>query len=492
MFRAFRRSIGRKLLVAVGFPSALAALAGILWLRLLASHGDPKLELAFRFSAGVLLFFAVLVLVAHTIAIRVLLERPLQRLAAAMRRTQGGDFLRRIEAKGDDELAELARTFNATLAAITDLHVLRIDDAASLRAMERELALKAQLEARVRELELLHRLTEALAGTMDLDTRCRKVAELAAVRSPDAPYALLLADLVTGDLVVRSVAGLPDELVGRRLPPGAGLVGRAASERRPVVMEGAELAREWLPLAEPPPAAVAVPMLHQDRCVGVMLQGLASAAAFDETEARLIGSAARLVATAIENARLHQSMVRLSQTDHLTGVHNRRQFFARLEVERERTARFAEPFSLLMLDIDRFRELNEAVGHAAGDSVLRQVAALLTRVARAVDLVARSGGEEFAVVLPRTRADEATQIAERLRVAVAESLFEGAPGGKVTVSVGVAGFPFHTADLATLVDCADAALFAAKRAGRNAVRAFEPGQGKDPARRRDVGTTGQP
>jgi diguanylate cyclase (GGDEF)-like protein len=231
-------------------------------------------------------------------------------------------------------------------------------------------------------------------------------------------------------------------------------------------------------------------MIHQGRSVGALLYGLTSAAAFSESEARLAGSAARLVATAIENARLHQSLVRLSQTDHLTGVQNRRQLFARLEAERDRTARYGEPFSLLLLDIDRFRQLNEAVGHLAGDAVLRQVAALVGREARAVDLVARSGGEEFAVVLPRTGSAEAAGFAERLRATVAASLFEGAPGGRVTISIGVACLPEHAVELAALADSADAALFAAKRSGRDAVRVAAAGQRDDPARRRDVGSTG--
>jgi len=160
-----RRSIGRKLLLAVGLPSLVVALAGVLWLRHEASHVAPGLEPAINAAiAGVLLFAAVMALI-HAVAVRVLLELPLQRLSAGLQRASRGDFLHRLDASGDDELSALARTFNTTLAAVTDLKAARIDDAAELSAMQREVALKAQLEARVQELELMHQLASALSAT---------------------------------------------------------------------------------------------------------------------------------------------------------------------------------------------------------------------------------------------------------------------------------------------------------------------------------------
>jgi diguanylate cyclase (GGDEF)-like protein len=486
-----RRTIGRKLLLAVGLPSLFMALAGVLWLRHEASTEAPGLEPAFRLAIGGVVLFAVLMALFHAVAVRLLLEEPLRRLTEGLRRSSQGDFLLRLEPGGDDELGALARTFNTTLAAVTDLHAARLDDAASLSAMQREVALKAQLEARVQELELMHRLASALAATPDAESLARRVAELASERIPGTSFAMLLADEVTRELVVRSVSALAPDAVGSRLAPGTGLAGRAVAERRLVRADGPEAAAAIPGATVAPGAAVAVPLLTQDGCAGVLLYGRPGTAGFGDGELRLLESAALQVATAVESARLHQAMVRLSQTDTLTGVQNRRQLFARLELERERAARFGEPFALLLLDVDRFRELNEASGHAAGDATLREVATLLRREVREVDLVARYGGEEFAVVLPRSGPAEAQEAAERLRAAVSGSGFEAAPVGRLTVSVGGACFPSDARDLALLVDCADAALFAAKRAGRDATRLHAPGMRTDPGRRRDPGATGQ-
>jgi diguanylate cyclase (GGDEF)-like protein len=488
MLGAVTRSIGRKLLVAIGLPSLALTLGGVLWLRHEARVVAPGLEPAFRVALIGLLVVSALMATVLVVAVQLLLELPLQRLAAAMRRAQRGDWLHRLEPEGHDELAELARTYNATLAAITDLHAARLEDAASLADLQREVALKEQLEARIGELETLHELAGVLASTLDLDRLLAGVVDLARRRLPGTALAVLLADEATGELVVRAVAGLDAGALGTRLSPAAGAAGRAARERLPIrfgVEEGP------LPGAPAPSrAGVAVPLLHLEGVTGVLLLGRDGPEGFPDQGDRLLVSAARQVATAVESARLHQQMVRLSQTDALTGVHNRRHLFARLELERERAARFGERFALLLVDVDRFRELNDAAGHAAGDAALRQVAGLLQRELRSVDLVARSGGEEFAIVLPRAGVTEAAETAERLRAAVAESRVEGVPLGRLTISIGVATFPADARDGATLMDCADAALYAAKRAGRNAVRFHEAGMREAPGRRRGPAETG--
>jgi diguanylate cyclase (GGDEF)-like protein len=130
-----------------------------------------------------------------------------------------------------------------------------------------------------------------------------------------------------------------------------------------------------------------------------------------------------------------------------------------------------------MIDLDLFKAVNDGHGHAAGDSVLRNVALLLKRNVRKVDMVGRYGGEEFMVVLPRIRLEEAVEVAEKLRRTVAAAAFPAAPGGlpiHVTVSIGVAAFGHDVVDVAGLLEMADHALYEAKRSGRDRVAVRSP------------------
>ncbi|MBA3393019.1 MAG: diguanylate cyclase [Deltaproteobacteria bacterium] len=167
------------------------------------------------------------------------------------------------------------------------------------------------------------------------------------------------------------------------------------------------------------------------------------------------------------NARLAQ----LAVTDGLTGLYNHRHFHERLTLEVERSQRSGLPLSLLMLDVDHFKQFNDTFGHPAGDEVLRQLARVLGDTRRANDVVARYGGEEFAVILVDTPKFTAAKVADRVRERVNSHDFsEAAPRvGKLSLSIGVATFPDDGGDAESLVRAADTALYAAKRAGRNRV-----------------------
>lgn len=220
-----------------------------------------------------------------------------------------------------------------------------------------------------------------------------------------------------------------------------------------------------------------VPLVLRERILGVMfLQNCKEWRLWSVDEMSLIDSLADNLSVALENAELHQERERQAVTDGLTGVANRRSFNDSFSREFERAKRYEEPLSLVMIDLDLLKKINDTYGHATGDEAIKAIGRVLKQSSRAVDMPARYGGEEFCVLLPNTEIEMAEQLAERLRRFINELEIEGP--GQISASIGVGSYPLHADEPDELFQRTDEALYLAKQSGRNrvciAVRADKP------------------
>jgi diguanylate cyclase (GGDEF)-like protein/PAS domain S-box-containing protein len=181
-----------------------------------------------------------------------------------------------------------------------------------------------------------------------------------------------------------------------------------------------------------------------------------------------------LLPTAVDitdRKHLEAELQRQAHLDYLTGLANRRSFMGRSEIELSRARRYDNSISVLMLDIDHFKQINDTYGHQSGDLVLKSVANTFQEVLRSVDIIGRLGGEEFAVVLPETGIAKATEVAERLRekMSAGEVALPDGMNIRFTVSIGIAALIDKNSNITMLLNDADKALYRAKQAGRNRV-----------------------
>jgi two-component system cell cycle response regulator len=179
-----------------------------------------------------------------------------------------------------------------------------------------------------------------------------------------------------------------------------------------------------------------------------------------------------------QESQAYEIMKRMALTDHLTGLFNRHYITEIIEREFSLAARYHTPFSLLMIDVDFFRDFNTKFGHPTGDWVLQQVAVLFNRELRQPDVIARYGGDEFLAILPMTDSQQATRVAERLRSSVAANQWESPAGTlQLTISIGIASVPLpDILQVDHLIACADQALYQAKEHGRNQASIYQPGK----------------
>jgi diguanylate cyclase (GGDEF)-like protein len=222
-------------------------------------------------------------------------------------------------------------------------------------------------------------------------------------------------------------------------------------------------------------SALVVPLFVSNRVMGSLQLFRSAANAFAREDAQLLWILALVAENLLTREYANEGLLRFAFTDYLTGLRTRGYFEQQLELEFKRAERKQQKFALLMIDIDHFKVLNDTHGHHVGDQLLRDVTSILMKDMREVDTVARYGGEEFVIILPETTETGAVFVAQRLRRAVEQAkFFAGSPHSvqHLTISIGVAVYDTDAQFKRDLIEFADAALYAAKHAGRNRVMCY--------------------
>jgi diguanylate cyclase (GGDEF)-like protein len=212
-------------------------------------------------------------------------------------------------------------------------------------------------------------------------------------------------------------------------------------------------------------------MITHAKVLGVLHTESVKMNRFSDMDQKVLSILASSAALAYENSRLHAELEQMVVIDELTGINNYRYFAEKLADEKRRAARYQQPLSLIMVDIDWFKKCNDTYGHEAGNVLLKGVAGVIKTIIRDTDVPARYGGEEFIVILPQTSHEDAHLIAERIRAEVESATFGGAniPELHATVSVGITTYPDNGRGEEEIVQMVDQAMYMAKGAGKNAV-----------------------
>ncbi|MET7750578.1 diguanylate cyclase [Micromonospora sp. NPDC005367] len=477
------------------------------------SEQPPDLNTAL---VGAVMLAALLAVLAAWRLARVT-TRPLVELAAAVDRVADGDLTARVPVRTRDELGRLAGAFNR-MTRETGSYVAALTSS------------RDQLRGH------LAVLGDTLASTHDLQRILRVILNSAIAATGARAGAVLLVE-PGGMLVAQCTDGLDgrwpeeDEPTTLRVPVGTGMVGAVAATGVPQrgrmdpadIPAGEPRCRTYIavPFATPAgpgpatgaavPSGVPVPSsggsgsavagptdaeseagdfptveLPGGRAAGgtdpaaalgvLALYDRLGADEFDDDDLVTLRTFASHAAVAVENVRGHEEAQRLSLTDPLTGLWNYRYLRESIRREVERASRFGRMLSVLALDLDRFKDVNDTYGHAAGDTVLAEFARRLRGEIREVDLAFRQGGEEFVLLLPETDARGAAIVAERLGAAIRDTSMPVEPHTgspvpvRVTVSIGIAVYPDHAGTGQQVLEAADDALYAAKAAGRDTYR----------------------
>jgi diguanylate cyclase (GGDEF)-like protein len=275
-----------------------------------------------------------------------------------------------------------------------------------------------------------------------------------------------IMDYATKDIEIKAEAGTTSQTLGRRIAVGSGVLGKVARTGVSALVQNAGPGQLAGVLPESR-AVLCLPISYGETLLGVLNVESRDENAFAPQDVLILNTLADLLATALHNSFVFQKLQQQSITDGLTGIKTRRFFWEALSSEWKRASRSGRPFSVVLVDLDKFKEVNDSLGHLEGDLVLARVGRLLEQKCRQSNVVARYGGDEFVILMPETGIEQAQVLAERLRLWLAtDPMLEE---HHITGSFGVASFPVHGFSMEDLIRVADAGMYVAKHAGGNQV-----------------------
>ncbi len=333
---------------------------------------------------------------------------------------------------------------------------------------------------KARHLSLLNTISRNAIATLNPDEMLAKIAEQLEAGLTYDHIGIGVLDYSTRELVIQAEAGSRRGALSQRIPLGAGLIGHVARNGQMAAYGSAPPADASLkPLLPDSVSAFALPVFYAEQLHGILYVESSKPVDFSEEEVLLLRTLADLIAGALHNSLSFQKAQEQAITDGLTGVKTHRFFMEALSAEWKRSTRAGRAFALVLMDLDRFKFVNDFYGHLEGDLVLQRVGHILETNCRRSDVVARYGGDEFVMLMPETNMEHARQLATKLRGWVsADPLLREK---NISASFGIACYPLHGATPQELIQVADASMYLSKHQGGNAVSTadhFDPNEAK--------------
>jgi len=324
----------------------------------------------------------------------------------------------------------------------------------------------AQEQRRTRYLSFLNNVSQTAISSQNAEEMLEEIVGQIQKNFNYDHIGIGILDYATKEIEIKAEAGTTAHAKGKRVALGVGVLGRVARTGDTSLVQDTT-ATHLAGILPDSRSALCIPISYAETLLGVLNVESRRENAFAEEDTLLLRTLADLLATALHNAFVFQKMQQQSITDGLTGIKTRRFFLEALQSEWKRASRSTRPFSVVMIDLDKFKQVNDSMGHLEGDLVLARLARLLEQKCRQSNVVARFGGDEFVILMPETGVDQAQILAERLRLWIATDPMLSEH--QITGSFGVATYPLHGSTVEDIVRVADAGMYVSKHAGGNKV-----------------------